>query len=317
MNPPPPHASWNRRRRTAPPPTLRRRRAEQKLVEDPDGDPLRTGESGNAAGRQAPPTRSNPGNPRQAGRTIFRGRANPRMCRHGHGNGQRHHIQAASHRKEAHGKSLAAEEGGAARCSPHGWPIPSNRANDCIPPPKARCRTNILAPCCAPPSTSATRRPSPTPWTRSNASIDAKTKADEEREAQEEAAAAAAAQAQSTPAPQQYSYTLSGSASGPGSGPSGGGYHFLRRFPPARPVVPRLRAGRSPRTRTPRDCPAPTRAYERTNTTPQTHAIVDPVVRGTRHRPRVAGGRARPCRLAPRSAIRIRNVSPTPAARCR
>ena len=71
--------------------------------------PARTGESGH--GRQARRP-GNPGNPRQAGRTIFRGRANPRMCRHGHGNGQRHHIQAASHRKEAHGKSLAAEEGG-------------------------------------------------------------------------------------------------------------------------------------------------------------------------------------------------------------
>ena len=108
MNPPRPHASWNsdgglRHRprcgeesRTEAGRISRRR-------------PARTGESGH--GRQARRP-GNPGNPRQAGRTIFRGRANPRMCRHGHGNGQRHHIQAASHRKEAHGKSLAAEEGG-------------------------------------------------------------------------------------------------------------------------------------------------------------------------------------------------------------
>ena len=99
-----------------------------------------------------------------------------------------------------------------------------------------------------------------------NASIDAKTKADEERKAQEEAAAAAAAQAQerSTPAPQQYSYTPSGSAADT----------IPPAVPPARPVVPRLRAGRCPRTRTPRNCPAPTRAYERTSTMPQLTTLI-------------------------------------------
>ncbi len=34
----------------------------------------------------------------------------------------------------------------AASSAPHGWPIPSNRANDCLPPPKARCRTNLSRP---------------------------------------------------------------------------------------------------------------------------------------------------------------------------
>ncbi len=49
--------------------------------------------------------------------------------------------------------------------------------------------------------------------------------------------------------------------------------------------------------------PAPTRAYERTNTMPQLDHV-DPVVRGTRHRPRVAGGARTAVPDAPRSAIR-------------
>lgn len=128
-----------------------------------------------------------------------------------------------------------------------------------------------------------------------NASIDAKTKADEERKAQEEAAAAAAAQAQSTPAPQQYSYTPSGSASGPGSGPTGGGYHSSGGS-----------AGSTGGSASPGwSVPANPDPSQLPGTDPslwkdQHHATtdhVDPVVRGTRHRPRVAGGRARRCRM--------------------
>lgn len=106
-----------------------------------------------------------------------------------------------------------------------------------------------------------------------NASIDAKTKADEERKAQEEAAAAAAAQAQSTPAPQQYSYTPSGSASGSGSGPSGGGYHSSGGS--AGSTGGSASPGWSvPANPDPRNCPAPTRAYERTNTMPQLTTLI-------------------------------------------
>lgn len=149
-----------------------------------------------------------------------------------------------------------------------------------------------------------------------NASIDAKTKADEERKAQEEAAAAAAAQAQSTPGTATVLVHALRLRFGPGFRPVRRRIPFLRRF---RRLDRWFRVSGlvgARRTRTPRNCPAPTRAYERTNTMPQLTTLI-PSFAGTRHRPRVAGGRARRVPDAPRSAIRIRNGSPTPAARCR
>ncbi len=61
--------------------------------------------------------------------------------------------------------------------------------------------------------------------------------------------------------------------SGSGSGPSGGGYHSSGGSAGSTggSASP---AGRCPRTRTPRNCPAPTRAYERTNIMPQLTTLI-------------------------------------------
>lgn len=270
MNPPRPHASWNRRRRTAPPPTLRRRKPNGSWSNISTATRLATGESGH--GRQARRP-GNPGNPRQAGRTIFRGRANPRMCRHGHGNGQRHHIQAASHRKEAHGKSLAAEEGGG-----RGVLLTAG-------PYRRTGRTIVFL---------LRRQGAGRIFSRPAARL--------HRQARREGHRRRHGQGERLHRREDQGRRGKESAGGGRSGCGGAGaehagtatvlVHALRlRFGPGfRPVrrrIPFLRRFRRldrwfrvsglvgcPRTRTPRNCPAPTRAYERTNTMPQLTTLI-------------------------------------------
>ncbi len=86
--------------------------------------------------------------------------------------------------------------------------------------------------------------------------------------------------------------------------------------PPARPVVPRLRAGRCPRTRTPRNCPAPTRAYERTNTMPQLTTLIPSFAAPVTDRVWLVGAHGGAGCTTIRHSDPER-FQPTPAARCR
>ena len=119
-------------------------------------------------------------------------------------------------------KRLARVRKAVGRCSPHGWPIRSNRANDCIPPPKARCRTNILAP-----AARLNRQARREGHHRRHGQGERLHRREPQGRRGKEGAGGgrsgcgAGAGAEHA-APQQYSYMPSGSASGSGSGSAGG-----------------------------------------------------------------------------------------------